>query len=69
MPRRKTTDLTKHRAPWLKKELAEIKRPVKANTPLAGISQALGRSEAAVRYRASLEGISLRSKKRPAAAR
>jgi hypothetical protein len=45
---------------WTDKEVKQIKEMVKENTPTRVIGLKLGRSEDAVRHRASEEGISLK---------
>lgn len=45
--------------PWTKEDVSKLKKLAKANKPTKLIANLLGRTEAAVRNKASQEGISL----------
>ena len=48
------------RRPWLKSEIAMLKKFVKAKTPIKTIAKTLGRTMAAIQQKASKESISFR---------
>jgi hypothetical protein len=50
----------KHYQPWKPAEVQELRALAKGNTPTGLVAHKLGRSEDAVRNKASQEGISLR---------
>ena len=52
--------LIQHRAQWTPTEVKKLQQFAKENTPTRVIGLKLGRTEAAVRQRASTEGISLK---------
>jgi hypothetical protein len=54
------TKRANHRAAWLKKEFALIKRLLRDGLSVLHISKKLGRTEAAVRKKAHDQGISTR---------
>jgi hypothetical protein len=56
-----------HRASWTATETKTLKRLVKERTPAEKIAKEFGRSTAAVRQRASIEGISFRVPKKRSA--
>ncbi len=49
-----------HRAVWTAKDLAQLSKLAKGNTPTGLIANTMGRTEAAVRAKASQESVSLK---------
>lgn len=51
-----------HRQPWSKADLKTLKSMVKAKNSVGEISKAMSRTEAAIRHKAFMEGVSFRAR-------